>query len=99
MVCPAATRVGVLPPIVTVTESIECLPLVATMTNSPQRASCGAGDRCCMGHSGTLACTVPVIVVSVQVTPWRGMPPTVTLGQAALALPLLQPPAGAGPKP
>src|SRR5437016_10731952 len=104
------TCFGALPPIVTVTVSIDCLAfdgwpaaavLAVVMTSSPQRAvdppycTC-----CCTAHSGTaVACTVPVIVVSLQLTPWSGMPHTVTLGQAALGLPLLQPPAGAGPKP
>src|SRR6266404_4820743 len=111
MLAEARTWTGALPPIVTVTVSIDCLAfdgwpaaavLAVVMTSSPQRAvdppycTC-----CCTAHSGTaVACTVPVIVVSLQLTPWSGMPPTVTFGHAALALLPLQPaPFGAAPKP
>src|SRR5207245_9113136 len=60
------TWVGALPPTVTVTVSIDCLPLAAVMTNSPQRAAVvGApySTRCCTGHTGTLPGTCAVIWV------------------------------------
>src|SRR6267143_961364 len=43
----ARTWVGVLPPMVTVTVSIDCLPLAAVMTSSPQRACEPPNCACC----------------------------------------------------
>ena len=69
----AATWVGALPPIVTVTVSIVDLPLSPlVMTNSPHCAAeppyCAC---CCIPHAGTEPAggVVPVIKVSVHVTP------------------------------
>src|SRR6267378_2682608 len=50
----ARTCVGALPPIVTVTVSIDCLPLAAVMTSWPHRASEPPNCACCgMPHDGT----------------------------------------------
>ena len=52
------TWVGALPPMVTVTASIDCLPLPAVMTSSPHRAAAAEPPYCaccCMAHDGTSA--------------------------------------------
>src|SRR5579864_1243882 len=79
----AWTWTGFLPPMVTVTVSIDCLPLPAVMTNSPHCAAkppyCAC---CCTAQAGTFEGTSPVIVPSFQVTLVKASPPTVTFGQA-----------------
>src|ERR1700739_3804208 len=87
MVWPPAKRVGALPPTVTVTVSMDCLPLAAVITSSPQSAwLVPAGTLlCCCAHAGTVSGTVPVMVVSLQLTFVSAAPPTVTLGQLPVA--------------
>ena len=61
------TWVGVLPPIVTVTVSTDCLPFAAVITSS---AHCAGGAlRCWTAQAGTPLGTVPRISVSLQLTP------------------------------
>src|SRR5580704_4540737 len=73
MLAAAATCVGALPPMVTVTVSTDCLPLDAVITSSPHCAvkppycTC-----CCTGQLGTPVGTAPVMVRSPQLTPVRG---------------------------
>ena len=74
------TCVGCLPPTVTVTASIDCLPLPAVTTSSPQCA----GEPpywacCCRVHSGTLAGTLTWIWLSDQDVMVAVAPPMVTL--------------------
>src|SRR6185295_707479 len=47
------TKTGALPAIVTLTASIELLPLAAVTTSAPQCA--GGAPRCCSGQAGTPA--------------------------------------------
>src|SRR5580700_6113695 len=64
----AATCVGALPPIVTVTVSIDLLPFAALMNNWPHSANdpwyCAC---CCTAQAGTPPGTVRTMVVSFQV--------------------------------
>ncbi len=77
MLADAATWVGALPPTVTVTVSMDCLPLAAVMTNWPhcvEVVPVGLYCACCCMRAIRHAAvgTVPVIVVSLQLTPVRG---------------------------
>src|SRR5215472_1943982 len=84
MVDPAGSSVGCFPPRVTVTASMDCLPLPAVITNSPHlaRPPTVVGPPywtcCCTRHVGTLAGTVAVIVVSLQLVMVALAPPMVT---------------------
>src|SRR5438309_1104018 len=73
MLAVGATCVGGLPPIVTVTVSIDCLPLAAVITSSPH---CAVEPPycvcCCTAQFGTPEGTVPVMRRSPQVTPVNG---------------------------
>src|SRR5579864_7920870 len=73
----AATWVGALPPMVTVTVSIDAWPPAVVIANSPQCAVEPPNMACCwIAHSGTLGglrpvptrFAVPVMVVSDQLT-------------------------------
>src|SRR2546423_15124345 len=72
------TYVGALPAIVTVTVSIDCLPLAAVMTSWAQRAEVPVlvgTVRWLIAHVDTadwMTGTVPVMVVSLHVTFVRG---------------------------
>src|SRR5579859_953771 len=88
MVFPGARRVGALPPMVTVTVSIDCLPLPAVMTSSPHRVACPGAPvvlgfpycTCCWtAQAGTLPGTVTVMEVSDQLVMVVAAPPMVTL--------------------
>src|SRR6266478_4076415 len=79
MVLPAAKRVGGLPPMVTVTESIDCWPLAAVMTSSPHLAA--GCPCCCLAHRGTLRGTVQVMERS-PLPHVAATPPIVTLALA-----------------
>src|SRR3954451_21914802 len=79
IVCPGATKVGLVPPTVTVTASIDCLPFAAVMTNSPHSALvvpdgvyCAC---CCRAHVGMLFGTVTLIGESPQLTTGASLPP------------------------
>src|ERR1700739_2615687 len=88
MVALAATCFGSVPPTVTVTVSIERLPVAPprVTTSSPQRARGLAGvpsgppycGCCCNGQTGTFAGTVTVIAVSVHDVTGAFTPPMVT---------------------
>src|SRR6516162_1960796 len=80
---PAATRIGRLPPIVTVTVSTDVLPLAAVMTSWPHRAGAAPAPLtigppnwrcCCTAQVGKVwpapseKLTLPWIVPSTQLT-------------------------------
>src|SRR6516162_9024158 len=75
----ALTWVGVFPPIVTVTVSIDCLPFPAVMSSCPHCAVdppyCAC---CCIAQLGTLLGTVTSIAVSDQLSMTAALPPIVT---------------------
>ena len=76
----ARTWVGALPPMVTVTASIDCLPLPAVITNWPHCAAEPPYFTCCwIGQAATPLGTVTVIVVSFQLPMVAASPPMVTL--------------------
>src|ERR1700747_618114 len=83
----AATCFGALPPMVTVTVSIDIFPLPATIVSSPHCAVeppyCAC---CCTAQLGTPVGTVTVMLESVQVPTVAGIPPMVT-NERALQLP------------
>src|SRR5450631_557438 len=69
MVAGLTTWFGVLPPTVTVTVSIDCLPLAAVTTSSPHCVLVAPGAYCaccCRAQFGMLLGTVTVICVSLQ---------------------------------
>jgi hypothetical protein len=73
---------GLLPSMVTVMASIDCLPLAAVITSSPHFEA--GAPRCCTLQAGTpVVFTVPVICVSLHVTPVMATPPTVTFVHVA----------------
>src|SRR5579864_1399636 len=85
-----ATNFGALPPTVTVTASIDCLPLPAVMSNWPQYVLPAAPLKplycccCCTAHNGIpleppVDGTVTVICVSLQPVTVAAAPPIVTL--------------------
>src|SRR6516225_7519309 len=83
IVAEAATWVGGLPPTVTVTVSIDCLPLPAVITSSPHWAAEPPYCTCCwMVQAGTPAGTVAIIELSPQLVMAAGTPPMVTLETA-----------------
>src|SRR5579864_4920409 len=75
----AETWVGVLPPMVTVTVSTDCLPLPAVTSSCPHWALeppyCAC---CCIAQLGTPDGTVTRICVSDQLSMVAGLPPMVT---------------------
>ena len=82
----AATCVGALPPMVTVTVSMVVLPLPAVMTSCPHRVCEPPYCTCCWtAHSGIwpTARAVAIIVESVQLVTTALIPPIVTFGQFA----------------
>src|SRR5579862_9099647 len=76
----AATCVGDLPPMVTVTVSIDCWPFAAVICSWPHCAVeppyCAC---CCTAQLGTPGGTVTVIEVSLQAVTGALIPPIVTL--------------------
>src|SRR5215469_3463049 len=74
------TCVGILPPTVTVTLSMDCLPLVAVITISPHSAGDPPYCACCwMLQAGTLAGTAATICESLHEFIAAVTPPMVTV--------------------
>ena len=85
-----ATYFGWLPPTVTVTESTDCLPLAAVMSNCPQYVLPALPLKplyyccCCIAHNGMPLApptdgTVTVICESLQPVTCAAAPPMVTV--------------------
>ena len=72
------------PPTVTVTVSIDCLPSALVMTSSPQR-TLRPWPRW-TAHRGTVVGTVTTICVSLQLLMAAGCPPIVTVAPLAHTL-------------